>query len=143
MVLRPESLRQRLLRLEDVVTQLSQLPLDFATGTEVDVPSAWAVERGLQLAAEIVLDVGNHILSAHFGVSAKDHEDVLHRLGEVGLLGDDLAARLKGLGGFRNLLVHDYLELDRRQVADLARRAPRDFSDFALTVRRWLEGLGG
>jgi len=43
------------------------------TATSADPRDAWARERGLQLGAEIVLDVGNHILSAHFGVSAQDY----------------------------------------------------------------------
>jgi len=33
-----------------------------------------------QLAAEILLDTGNHILSAHFGESARDYEDVITQL---------------------------------------------------------------
>jgi uncharacterized protein YutE (UPF0331/DUF86 family) len=47
--------------------------------------------------------------------------------------------RLKGLGGFRNILVHDYLRLDPDLVATKLTRAPQDFSEFALAVRRWLE----
>jgi len=65
-----------------------------------------AAERGLQLGAETILDIGNHILSAHFGASAKDYESIVGLLAQNGVLEEALAARLQGLGGFRDTLVH-------------------------------------
>ena len=138
-MLRPEAVRQRLLRLETVVSQLEELARLPVEALRSGFRDAWAVERGLQLAAEILFDVGNHVLSAHFGVSTKDYEDILVQLGRVGVIAPSLAERLKGLGGFRNLLVHDYLELDRERVLDGLERAPTDFTEFALAVRRWLD----
>ncbi len=70
MVLRPEAVRERLLRLEEVISRLEELRRLDARALREGFREVWAVERGLQLGAEIVLDVGNHILSAHFGVSA-------------------------------------------------------------------------
>ncbi|HEX9670062.1 MAG TPA: HepT-like ribonuclease domain-containing protein [Thermoanaerobaculia bacterium] len=58
------------------------------------------------------------------------------------MIEDELRARLAGLGGFRNILVHDYLRIDRELVAESLARAPRDFSDFAMAIRRWLEDAG-
>jgi hypothetical protein len=74
-----------------------------------DFRQAWLAERGLQLAAEIALDIGNHILSAHFGVSARDYEDVLTQLAACGVI--DAELRTRGLGA-SVLLVHGYLKLD-------------------------------
>ncbi len=142
MVLKPESIRSRLLNLEEVASRLEEvgpLSADLLTASFRD---AWVAERGLQLGAEIILDVGNHILSAHFGVSAEDHEAVVTLLGRHGVIEEELRARLAGLGGFRNILVHDYLRIDPELVAESLARAPRDFSDFAIAIRHWLEGAG-
>jgi uncharacterized protein YutE (UPF0331/DUF86 family) len=98
----------------------------------------WVAERGLQLAAEVVLDIGNHILSAHFGVTAKDYEDIITQLAAHGVIDDHVRARLKGLGGFRNVLVHGYLRVDPERVAAHLAGAPADFSSFAAAVRTWL-----
>lgn len=138
MVLRADAVRARLLKLEEVISRLEEIEragVATAGGTFRD---AWAAERGLQLGAEIVLDVGNHVLSAHFGVSAEDHEDVITQLERCGVIAHELRERLKGLGGFRNILVHDYLRLDPDRVAAHLARAPRDFSDFAAAIRAWL-----
>ena len=138
MALRPESLRARLLRLEEIISRLERLAAAPGAGP----PDAWAVERGLQLAAEVTFDIGNHILAAHFGVNAQDYEDILERLAEHEVLPGELRSRLRGLGGFRNLLVHGYLRLDPDVVAAKLSQAPKDFSDFAAAVRQWMQGLG-
>lgn len=136
MVLKPEALRARLLKLEEIISRLEILR-DQAV--EDDFRHEWATERGLQLAAEVAFDVGNHILSAHFGVGAEDYEDILEQLARRGVISRALRGRLEGLGGFRNILVHDYLRLDAARVASKLRAAPADFSEFAIAVRLWID----
>ena len=136
MILRADAIRARLLRLEEVLSRLEKLA-DSPQGT--DFRESWAVERGLQLAAEILFDIGNHILSSHFGVSASDYEDVLLRLQRQGVIEESLLERLRGLGGFRNILVHDYLRLDPARVATYLEKGPTDFNDFALAISAWLD----
>jgi uncharacterized protein YutE (UPF0331/DUF86 family) len=129
--------RERLLGLEEVLSNLEALEregLDPRAGFR----QAWLAERGLQLAAEIALDIGNRILSAHFGVAARDYEDVLARLAERGVIGPELRERFRGLGGFRNLLVHGYLKLDPDRVAEILADAPERFSALAQAIRAWL-----
>jgi hypothetical protein len=42
----------------------------------------------------------------HFGVSAKDYEDIIAQLGANNVIGASLRDRLKGLGGFRCGIPH-------------------------------------
>ena len=138
MVLRPEAIRDRLLKLEEVISRLEELCPPDPKMLRENFQHAWAAERGLQLAAEVVFDVGNHILSAQFGTSAQDYEDIIVQLGARGVIDDSLRSRFKGLGGFRNILVHGYLRVDIDRVAEVLARAPSDFADFARAVREWL-----
>jgi uncharacterized protein YutE (UPF0331/DUF86 family) len=137
-VLRPDAVRARLARLETVVTRLEELARAAGVPGRGDALRDWAIERGLQLGAEIVFDVGNHVLSAHFGVAARDYEDITTQLAALGVIPVDLRERLKGPGGFRNILVHGYLDLDRERVIDALGRAPGEFSEFSHAVRAWL-----
>jgi len=139
MVMRADSLRARLLKLEEVIAHLQELGPLSAEELDRDFRTAWAAERGLQLGAEAIFDLGNHILSAHFGTSAEDYEDILVQLGRRGVLEPDLAARLQGLGGFRNLLVHGYLRLDSGKVAAHLSKAPQVFTELAQAVRLWVD----
>jgi uncharacterized protein YutE (UPF0331/DUF86 family) len=135
-VLKPKAVRARLLKLEEVISRLEEL---HAAGVNQDFRDIWAVERGLQLAAEVVFDIGNHVLSAHFGVGAEDYEDILDQLSRQDVISDALRERLKGLGGFCNILVHDYLRLDPEVVTDKLASSPVDFSEFVRAVRLWMD----
>jgi len=83
----------------------------------------WAVERGLQLGAEIVLDIGNHILSAHFGVSAADYEDIITQLAAHGVIDEAAATVSQRVAGLPHILWHDYLRIDPEYRVTEARRA--------------------
>ena len=143
MVLRLEAVRERLLQLEEVVSNLESTgPLD-ADGLRRDFRNRWTVERGLQLGAEVILDTGNHILSAHFGVTAKDYEDIITQLAARQVIDESLRENLKGIGGFRNVLVHGYLRIDPDRVAEHLAKAPAHFSEFARQIRAWTEKIVG
>jgi uncharacterized protein YutE (UPF0331/DUF86 family) len=138
-VLRADSIRARLRKLEEVTTHLEELGELSAEDLERDFREAWTAERGLQVGAEALFDLGNHILTAHFGTSAEDYEDILVQLGRRGVLEPALMERLRGLGGFRNVLVHGYLRLDLDKVAAHLRQAPDIFAEFTAAVRGWVE----
>jgi uncharacterized protein YutE (UPF0331/DUF86 family) len=137
-VFRDSSIRIRLDRLEEVISELLKLQLLGREALEKSRSMMWAVERGLQLGAEIILDVGNHILNAQYGVSPADYADIVKQLAQQGILDQELKERLDGLAGFRNILVHDYIRLDPERVLATLSIAPRDFGDFVHAIRAWL-----
>ena len=139
MVLRIEALRERLAKLEEVVSRLSELARVSREEFERDYRQQWLAERGLELAAQAVLDIGNHILAGHFGESAQDYEDILVRLGRQRVFSAVLVARLKGLGGFRNILVHGYLSINSDKVYEALQKGPADFTDFEAEILTWLD----
>jgi len=54
------------------------------------------------------------------------------------VLSSTTTSRLKGLAGFRNVLVHEYAEIDLRRVhAGLERLG--DFDAFVADVEQWLQ----
>ncbi|RMH18250.1 MAG: DUF86 domain-containing protein [Acidobacteria bacterium] len=141
MVLKPDSIVARLLKLEEVISGLEELRAEHRAGLPRNLRDLWSIERGLQLGAEILLDVGNHVLSASFGITAEDYEDILEQLARRRVIGAELYGRLKGLGGFRNVLVHMYLRIDPERVAQALDTAPELFTAFAAAVRAWLADL--
>lgn len=58
------------------------------------------------------------------------------------MIGAELRLELRGLGGFRNVLVYDYLELDPGRVAAALEKAPERFDRFASAVHAWLAERG-
>lgn len=140
MAFRDEAIRIRLLRLEEVISELERLKSQGREPLRGGLSLMWAVERGLQLGAELIFDIGNHILSAQYGISTDEYRNVVPLLVQQGVLSPDLQGRFEGMAGFRNVLVHDYVRLDPEMVLDVLEQAPEKFSLFAREVRRWLEG---
>jgi uncharacterized protein YutE (UPF0331/DUF86 family) len=68
-------------------------------------------ERYLHMAVEACLDLANHWI-ADRGLRTPDaNRDTFTVLEEAGEL-PDLAERLRGWAGFRNILVHEYISID-------------------------------
>lgn len=139
MNLRRRAVDDRLRRLRQVVRNLEQLQEISRDELVASFRNYWLAERGLQLAAEAVFDIGNHLLAAEFNVHASDYEDILRKLVEQSVVSGELGERLRGLGGFRNILVHGYLEIDRGRVHEFLQEGLDDFVEYADQVEAFLE----
>jgi uncharacterized protein YutE (UPF0331/DUF86 family) len=71
-----------------------------------------ACERLAQVAIQIVLEVGAHLLSDRGVLDSEQYREIPKRLLEVGILSEQLADELALAAGIRNILVHMYLEVD-------------------------------
>ncbi len=98
----------------------------------------WIIERGLELGSSAVFNMGNHILAGVFRISVDEHEQILDKLREKQVISPDLHAELRGLGGFRNVLVHGYLEIEPTLVYEHYRKALQSFPRFISEIERWL-----
>ncbi len=97
------------------------------------------MERGLIAAASVIFDVTDHILAGHFGLYAETYEESLNSLCDKQVLSTALYGRIKGLGGFRNILVHHYLEIDPREVAENFRKALDVLPRWSQEILAWLD----
>ena len=97
----------------------------------------WAVERGLQLAAQHALDIANH-LAAAAGQDPGGYAAAIDGLAQAGALPPAFAARFRAVAGFRNALVHSSLNVDVELVADVLAERLDDFEEFARHVELWL-----
>jgi uncharacterized protein YutE (UPF0331/DUF86 family) len=94
-------------------------------------------ERNLEVAAQCVLDISHRLISLAGGPRPRDYYEAILHLGELGVLPPDFAAQLAPLAGFRNILVHEYLEVDWQEVYRNLQQII-DLSKFAELVREWL-----
>ena len=150
MVFNKDSILERLMKLEAVLAKLKEKESMGLEEYKGDTDSQWIVERGLEIGASTILDIGNHILAGVYRTAAEQYEQILEKLGEKGVISDGLHSELKGLGGFRNILVHGYLSLNLDLVYVHYRRALESFPRFIAETERWLtkyeqeeQGIGG
>jgi len=143
MVFKKESVTRRLKRLEEVLAKLRERAgITFEEFRE-DTDAQWIIERGLEIASSAILDIGNHILAGAYQTSVEEYEQILEKLREKRVISGDLYRELRGLGGFRNILVHGYLNLDLELVYEHYKKALDTFPRFIGEIERWLEEYDG
>lgn len=98
-----------------------------------------AVERSLQVAIEICLDVGRRLISIRGFRYPNDNQDVLRVLAEEGVLPQDFLPTMLDMTRFRNLIVHDYARVDDAKVYAILRHRLADFDAFAAAIATYLE----
>jgi uncharacterized protein YutE (UPF0331/DUF86 family) len=112
MTVRPEVVRERLAHLALVLKQLERLRAMGPEERRADVLFQLAAERALQVAAEVLFDIGHHLLAGRGARVPAHYRDVLPALAAVQVLPAEVAQRLDGLAGLRNIIVHDYVQVD-------------------------------
>lgn len=88
-------------------------------------------------AIEAGIDVAQHLCASEGWGPPRDNGDAVRLLGVHGVLPLDLADRLRRAVGFRNVLVHDYVEVDDGIVLDRLGNLV-DLDDFVAAVAAWV-----
>lgn len=88
----------------------------------------------LSRAVQLCVDIGAHLLTEGDQPTPSTMGETFTMLAASGVIDDDLAKRLRGAVGFRNIAVHNYEVIDWMIVHKLADTSLQDFADFALQV---------
>lgn len=141
MSIRRDLIQHSLDDLERVAQELDRYRHVTADALARDLSLRWTVERGLLAGLSLVFQVAEHILAAHFRRFPDTYEGLLAELRDCGVLPEPLYARLRGSGGFRNVLVHEYIKVDLKEVQAALVGAPSAFRAFGQAVSAWLASL--
>ncbi len=137
-MVRPDVIRKRLEKLDEYLAILRQLQR-YSYDEFVANPERYgSAERFLQLAIESLNDVGNHVV-AESGLGTVDwYSDIPRRLREAGLIDSSQEETWIKMIGFRNILVHDYLKIDRKIVFRVLQDNLGDLEAFKQVFARFL-----
>jgi uncharacterized protein YutE (UPF0331/DUF86 family) len=100
-----------------------------------------ALERVLYMAIQDLLDVAVHVLAEQGWQVPETYRSMIIDLGRHGVLPPDLADRIAGMAGFRNVLEHEYRVLDVELLYEYSTRR-EDFERFAGYVLEYAERHG-
>lgn len=100
-----------------------------------------AVERNFQVAIQAALDIGSMLLATLSTDVPREYREIFPGLADVGVLPSEFAEKLSGMAGFRNILVHLYLDLDLERMYEYLQCNLGDFELFAQYVGEYLAHL--
>lgn len=135
-----EVVRRRLRRLDETVARLRLLGERDKDEFLKDPITQAAAERLLQVAIQMVLDIGAHVLGDRGVVDWEEYREIPQRMAREGVIPTDLAGRLAEAAGQRNVLVHLYLDVDPEVIYETLARDLDVFRDFSSHVVELLDG---
>lgn len=96
------------------------------------------VERVLTQLVQLAVSVNSHVAAAEAGRSVTDYRASFDVMVEVGALTPGLAAQLKPSVGLRNIVVHEYVDVDLAVIAAAVPTARADYGRYVDELARWL-----
>jgi uncharacterized protein YutE (UPF0331/DUF86 family) len=127
--------------LEDMATRVTRLrTCQKASFTEFvdDWKSLYAVEHALQTAIQSLIDIGAHILASRGDSKWNEYREIPLRLARLNIIPKTEVKTLQEMIGMRNILVHQYIEIDSRKVYGIIRDHIDDFDRFAKSIKRYV-----
>lgn len=136
MSLKLNGVLQRKLALLD--KQVSNLELNLKDIPFENFKDNWVLrsmtERALQVCAEIVIDIAERIIAVKGGGPVATARDAVERLVEIGILSS--AEPYSSIVRFRNLIVHQYEEIDPQILYQTATQKLGDLRRFRNEIDR-------
>ncbi|MBN2389279.1 MAG: DUF86 domain-containing protein [Anaerolineae bacterium] len=115
-MVRAEVIRKRLNKLDEYLEILAKLQGYSLEAFLADPEHYGSAERFLQLAIETITDLGNHVIADEALGVVNWHSDIPRLLAEQNYISTELQETWIKMIGFRNILVHAYLDIDRTIV---------------------------
>ena len=129
----PDLIAKKLAHIETCVRELETLARPERIAE--DVREERFVEYTLQIAIQAALDITLHIVSDERLGEPSTNREAFSLLGRGGWLPKELAETMQDIVGFRNVLVHGYLTVDRTIVRAIVEHRLGDLLGFVAAIR--------
>jgi len=129
---------ERLKLLENNIRDLRDLKSKFSLEDVCsDRTKEWALRYGLLETIQIVIDISCYLVSRDNLGNPATYTECIELLQRFEYLDRGLAEKLNGMIGLRNILVHEYLAVEREKLYHLLEDIG-DFEEFAIRTQRFL-----
>jgi uncharacterized protein YutE (UPF0331/DUF86 family) len=97
-----------------------------------------AVKYRFVTAIERCVGIAHHVIASEGWSAPETNSEAMRELGHRGVVDDESATSLARASGFRNLLVHQYGDIDDQRVVEFLDRLP-DLERFVRQVLTWVD----
>ena len=137
-MVRAEIIRKRLNKLDEYLAVIKKLQRYSFEEFIADPERYGSAERFLHLAIEALIDMGNHVIAdSELGV-VNWYSDIPKILAEKEFISSELEEKWISMIGFRNTLVHEYIDIDREIVYDVLQNNIQDLEDLKRAFAQFL-----
>jgi uncharacterized protein YutE (UPF0331/DUF86 family) len=134
----PKTIQRRLAVLQDALSDLRRYRSRFDAATlAVDRDAQHMVLHALYIAAQATIDLALHAGADTELPTSPTYQHAFAHLSTAGRIDPDLAKRLMGWAGLRNVLAHQYATLDFGKIAHALHAQLGDLEEFASVAATW------
>jgi len=134
-------IRRKLSRLNMYLEKLKPISQKSLEEYKSDFYFKFSAERLIQLIVDAASDINNHVVVETEHKPPEDYSISFVKASEVGLISRELAERLKGSAGMRNILVHEYMEIDDEKVYNALALAIKEYKEYVKQVDEFIDRL--
>ncbi len=130
---------ERLQHLDTNIAEMEKLVSNISIDELMSkTTNQWALRYGLFESIQILIDISCHLVSQNNFGNTNTYRDCIDALVKFNVFDEDLGLKLKKMVGLRNILVHDYVQIEIEQlyhyVSDLS-----DFRSFSKAIQNFLK----
>ncbi len=100
-------------------------------------PDEWSIRYGLFESIQIVIDIACHIVSKYNLGNPKSYAECIEILESEKYIDSTLSGKLKGMIGFRNILIHDYIQIELKKLYGMLNNID-DFKNFISAIKQYI-----
>ena len=124
--------------LELYLLQIQEFSALSAEGYRNDWKTQRIIERTLQMMIETCADVASHIVSDRGMRAPTSYADTFKVLSENSIITEELSATMEKMAKFRNVVVHQYEQVDAEIVILILKQHLGDFERYRDSVLAYL-----
>lgn len=127
-------IRRRLTQIKESIVEKDEK--EFLTESIISS----ATERRLQVAIQACMDIASHIVAQMtLEKPQRENKEVFTILANKGIIEKELGKRLVAMGGMRNILVHEYLDVDLKKIYHAIKHDLGDIETFIAQIQRFMD----
>lgn len=134
-----ELIRRKLSRLNMYLEKLRPIAQKSLAEYKSDFYLKSSAERLIQLIVECATDINNHTVVETGNRPPEDYSVSFIRAADTGLISRELAEKLKGSAGMRNILVHEYMEIDDERVYNAIVLTLKEYKEYIKQVDEFID----
>lgn len=138
MAVDPHIVKVRIAKIEESVGRLREISAAGGRNPLSDRRVLTESERLFHVAIQAVLDIGSHLIAGLGFREPEGYAEIIDILGEEGVIPRRFAASIRKMAGLRNILVHDYIDVDPVKLREALRRVG-DFEKYCRYVLEYLD----
>lgn len=134
----PNRVHAKLAMMREILDELDELRGTTSEELTADRLTRAAIERFVSQLVDLAVDINAHVVAARLDRAASNYRETFRLASDAGAITRELADRLAPSAGMRNVIVHEYLELDLTRLADAIPVAADQYRQYVREIARYV-----